>query len=308
MIFDHHLLRKIFTYLDMDNLFFVNRVCKDFTISLNKIDINLPSIKYIFSDIKYTDCVYGDDLKRAKIKKKHMLKLGIKYGNICILNKILSIIGKKYLTSNLYTYALKLEDYDKLNWLKMNKCIYNEENRYNAFQEYSSNKLINWFMKELIWEEVDFFNFMKDNQDKESIKWVTSSVPDLKKYVCEFAVQLRNRDLLEWSINNKFKLSYNVSTCASVIGDLELLNFLYKNKCPMNEWVLTEAVAHNNYDVMEWAYEHNCGIDSYALLYALKNKNDRIIEWLLEHDCPYDEDIVNIAYKYGYEITVNNML
>ena len=70
----------------------------------------------------------------------------------------------------------------------------------------------------------------------------------------------------------------------------------------MNEWVLTESVIHNNYDVMEWAYEHNCGIESYALIYALKNKNDRIIEWLLKHDCPYDEDTVNIAYKYGYDI------
>lgn len=297
MIFDHHLLRTIFSYLDTDNLFFVNRVCKDFTISLNKIEINLPSIPYIFSDIKYIDNVYEE----LKIKKKYMLKLGIKYGNLPVLDKILSIIGIKYLTSNLYTYALKLEDYDKLNWLKMNKCIYNEENRYNAFQE-NSNKLINWFMKELIWDESGFFNFMQNNQDKESIKWVTKSVPDLKQYMCEFAVQLKNRDILEWGIKNKFRLSYNVSTCASAIGDLELLKFLYKNKCPMNEWVLTEAVAHNNYDVMEWAYKHNCGIESYALVYALKNKNDRIIEWLLEHDCSYDEDIVNIACKYGYEI------
>ena len=150
MIIDHPIVRKIFSCLDADNLIFVNRVCKDFTISLNKIDINLPSIKYIFSDIKYIDCIYGDDLKHTKIKKKYMLKLGIKYGNVPILNKILSIIGKKYLTSNLYTYALKLEDYNKLNWLKINKCIYNEENRYNAFQK-NSNKLINWFMKELIW-------------------------------------------------------------------------------------------------------------------------------------------------------------
>ena len=297
MIFDHHLLRTIFSYLDTDNLFFVNRVCKDFTISLNKIEINLPSIPYIFSDIKYIDNVYEE----LKIKKKYMLKLGIKYGNLPVLDKILSIIGIKYLTSNLYTYALKLEDYDKLNWLKMNKCVYNEENRYNAFQE-NSNKLINWFMKELIWDESGFFNFMQNNQDKESIKWVTKSVPDLKQYMCEFAVQLRNIDILEWGIKNKFRLSYNVSTCASAIGDLELLKFLYKNKCPMNEWVLTEAVAHNNYDVMEWAYKHNCGIESYALVYALKNKNDRIIEWLLEHDCSYDEDIVNIACKYGYEI------
>jgi len=293
MIFDHHILRKIFSYLDADNLFFVNRVCKDFAISLNKIKINIPSVRYIFSDIKYIDIVYEE----LKIKKKYILKLGIKYGNLPVLDKILSIIGKKYLTSNLYTYALKLEDYDKLNWLKMNKCIYNEDNRYNAFQE-NSYKLINWFMKELIWDESGFFIFMQNNRDKESIKWVLKSVPDLKKYVCEFAVQLRNRDILEWGIKNKFRLSYNVSTCAAVIGDLELLKFLYKNKCPMNEWILTEAVIHNNYDVIEWAYENNCGIESYALIYALKNKNDRIIKWLLEHNCPYDEDTIK---KYGYE-------
>jgi hypothetical protein len=291
------------------NLFFVNRVCKYYAISLNKIKIFLP-IPYIFSDIKYINYVY-EELK-MKIKKKYMLKLGIKYGNVCILNKLLSNIGNKYLKSNLYTYALRLEDYDKLNWLKMNKCVYNEENRYYAFQKCeeniydefnkSSNKLIKWFMKELIWDECGLFNFMKDNQDIESIKWVLKSVPDLKKYVCELAVELKNRDILEWGIKNKFRLSYNVSTCAAALADLELLKFLKKNKCPMNEWIITEGVINNNLEIIKWGYENKCGIESNALLFALQKRNDKIIEWLLSHNCTYDEYTIDIANKYGYEI------
>lgn len=263
--------RYVFTYLSENDIFIVNQVCKYYQTLID--DITFPSIQYIFSNVEYLD--WFNDFKDFKVKKKVMFKYGIRYGDRKVLDWILDNIGRKYLTYQLYDYC---ENIDALNWLKKNRCEYDEMNLHNAFNNNKGYK-IKWLKSELVWHDLSLLDYMKDCKKKD-IEWILKSIPELSKKFCEYAILLNDIELLKWGINKKYKLTCTVFAIASGYGNLELLKYLYLQKCPINEWAINEAVCNNQYDVLDWLLDHGSSISEYALYDAKENKNKKIIDWI----------------------------
>ena len=287
-ILNRDILNTVSDFLSNDDLFFYVQTCRDFNMSVNK-KIYFPCNSVIFSDMKYLDWV--DDFKDFYVNKLYMFNLAIMHGNCDVLDYIHYKLGNKYMSSNLYIDACyNKNSIEKLNWLKKNKCYYDESIKYSSFDILLTDDVNKWIKNELIFDEDNFYNFLNEKKnDTHSIEWVLKSIPRFREDFFELAVTLNDIKLLNWGIENGLPLSVHSCSRAASIGNIEILKYLRNKKCPWNAWTTTEAASNGHIDILDWAYSNGCPLESYALVDAVTNKHNHIVEWLLKHNCPIDE-------------------
>jgi len=299
-------LKVVSSFLNNDELFFYVQTCRDFYDSVDKNKkIYIPPKSFIFSNVKYLEWL--DDYKDFKVEKNRMYQLGIEYGNCDVLDFIYCKIGKYYMSSILYKYALIQNNIDKLKWLKKNNCLYNESTKYlGTFDVPLTSPVYKWIKNELIFDDDNFYNFLQNEKNVNNIEWVLKSIPRFEEDFCELAVSLNDIQLLNWGIENDFPLSVLCFSRAASIGNIRILEFLKYKNCPWNEWTTTEAASNGYIDALNWAYSNGCPLDSFALVDSINNKHYNIIEWLLEHNCQID-DLVLEMYKKSNDIIIQNI-
>jgi hypothetical protein len=307
-IFNRDILNEITQFLNNDDLFFYVQTCRDFCDSVGKHKcITIPINSLVFSDVKYLKWL--EDFKDFKIDKFDMFEYGIKYGNCDVLDYIYFKIGKYYMPSKLYDFAcMHKNSIENLNWLKKNKCYYNENTKYlNSFHIPLTSPVYKWIKEELIFDDDKFYDLLKNNtNDYESIDWVLKSIPRFEEDFCELAISLNDINLLNWGIEKRFPMSALCCSRAASLGNLEMLKYLKHKNCPWNEWTTIDAASNGHIHILKWAYSHGCPLDSFALVDAINNRHYHIIELLLEHNCPVD-DLVFTIYKQTNDIIVKTI-
>lgn len=295
-ILNHDILNEITQFLGNDDLFFYVQTCRDFSDSVGKHkNIYIPSKSLVFSDVKYLKWL--ENFKDFKVSKFDMFEYGVQYGNCDILDYIYFKIGKYYMPSKLYDFVINQNNIDKLNWLKKNKCYYNENTKYlNSFHIPLTSPVFRWIKEELIFDDDKFYDLLKQN-DYDTIEWVLKSIPRFEEDFCELAISLNNINLLNWGIEKRLPMTALCCSRAASLGNLNILKFLRIKNCPWNEWTTIDASSNGHMEILKWAYSNGCPLDSFALVDAINNNHTEIVEWLVENKCPIDDLVISMCDK-----------
>jgi hypothetical protein len=288
-LLNHDILNEITQFLGNDDLFFYVQTCRDFSDSVNK-KIYIPSKSLVFSDVKYLKWL--ENFKDFKVSKFDMFEYGVQYGNCDVLDYIYFKIGKYYMPSKLYDFVINQNNIDKLNWLKKNKCHYNENTKYlNSFHIPLSSPVYRWIKEELIFDDDEFYYLLQQN-DYDTIDWVLKSIPRFEEDFCELAISLNDINLLNWGIEKRLPMTPLCCSRAASLGNLNILKFLRTKNCPWNEWTTIDASCNGHMEILKWAYSNGCPLDSFALVDAINNNHTEIVEWLVENKCPIDDLVI----------------